>query len=171
MPQANNKVDWCLKKAERELAEKGMHRGLVKVDEDIELAKKHLAKAEHNLVAAIYFDKGGFSDWSAPAFFYTIYHCFLAITRKFGYESRNQECTIALVEMLNEEGRIKLDKRFIDTLKITKLEDIHEDKVVSLRESFQYSVEIDFKEKDKFQALLNLCREAISQTKNIVLKE
>ena len=171
MSQATGKVKWCLKKAEKEIAEKGMHRGLVKVDEDLGLAKKHLAKAEHNLLAAIYFDKGGFSDWSAPAFFYTIYHCFLAITRRFGYESRNQECTIALVEMLNEEGRIKLDKKFIDTLKITKAEDIHEDKVVSLRESFQYNVNIEFKEREKFDVMLNLCKEAINQTKNIVLKE
>ena len=76
--------------------------------EDIEEAKNHLKKAEHNFKAVLSFEKTGFSDWSVSAVFYTIYHCFLAIIRKFGYESRNQECTIALVEHLKEQNKIKL---------------------------------------------------------------
>jgi len=70
MSQVSNKVKWCLNKAKRELEESDLHRGLVKVEEDLELAEKHIIKAEHNLKAAIYFEKGGFSDWSASAFFY-----------------------------------------------------------------------------------------------------
>jgi hypothetical protein len=31
MPHAENKVDWCIKKAEKELKETGKHRGLVNV--------------------------------------------------------------------------------------------------------------------------------------------
>ena len=49
MSHALNKVKWCLRKAEQELEESGLHRGLVKLEEDAELAKKHIAKAEHNL--------------------------------------------------------------------------------------------------------------------------
>ena len=56
MSQASNKVKWCLKKAKKELEESDMHRGLVKTDSNIELAKKHIIKAEHNLKAALYFE-------------------------------------------------------------------------------------------------------------------
>ena len=69
-----DKVEWCLRKAKKELGELGLHRGLIKINGGIELAEKHILKAEHNLKGAIYFKKGGFSDWSASAFFYCIYH-------------------------------------------------------------------------------------------------
>jgi len=169
MSQASNKVKWCLKKAKKELEESDMHRGLVKTDSNIELAKKHIIKAEHNLKAALYFEKGGFSDWSASAFFYCIYHCFLAITVKFGYESRNQECTIALVEMLKEEEKIDIDEKFINTLKIEKAEERHQSNIIKLRENFQYATDLDFKEKEEFKKLVELCKEAINKTRDIIL--
>ena len=168
MSQASNKVKWCLNKAKRELEESNLHRGLVKVNEDMESANKHIIKAEHNLKAALYFEKGGFSDWSVSAFFYCIYHCFLAIARKFGYESRNQECTIALVEMLKEEGKIDINENFIDTLKIEKAEERHEGSVIKLRENFQYSSELDFDEKEEFNKLVELCKGAINKTRDII---
>jgi len=89
MSQASNKVKWCLNKAKKELEKSNLHRGLVKLERGFILSEKHVTKAEHNMKAALYFQKGGFSDWSASAFFYCIYHCFLAILRKFNYESRN----------------------------------------------------------------------------------
>lgn len=168
MSQASNKVKWCLNKAERELQESNLHRGLVEVEKDEALTKKHITKAEHNLKAALYFEKGGFSDWSASAFFYCIYHCFLAILRKFGYESRNQECTIAVIEMLREEGKIDIDEKFVDTLKIEKAEEKHESNVISLRENFQYSIDLDFKEKEEFNKLVELCKEIINKTRDII---
>lgn len=73
MSQASNKLNWCLNKAKKELEETGLHRGLVKIEEDLDFAEKHIIKAEHNLKAALYFEKGGFSDWSTSAFFYCIY--------------------------------------------------------------------------------------------------
>ena len=69
MSQASKKLIWCLDKAKRELEETGLHRGLVKNEPDIIIAKKHIIKAEHNLSAALYFEKGGYSDWSMSAFF------------------------------------------------------------------------------------------------------
>jgi len=168
MSEASNKVKWCLNKAKRELEESKLHRGLVKIEENKELANKHITKAEHNLKAALYFEKGGFSDWSASAFFYCIYHCFLAIARKFGYESRNQECTIAVIEVLKEEGKIDIDGRFIDTLKIEKAEERHESNAIKLRENFQYSTNLDFKEKKEFNNLVELCKEAINKTRDII---
>lgn len=167
MPHASNKVEWCLRKAEKEIGELGFHRGLVKVEEDIKLAEKHIIKAEHNLKGAIYFKKGGFSDWSASAFFYCIYHCFLAVLIRFGYESRNQECTIAAIEMLKEKG-LDINNKLIDTLKISKAEEMHESSIIRIREDFQYGVEIKFKEKEEFDNFVRLCKEAISKTRDIV---
>ena len=89
MSQAGNKVKWCLNKAQKEIEEGKKHRGLVKIDPDVEEAKKHIAKAEHNFKAVLNFEKSGFSDWSVSAVFYTIYHCFLAVISKVGYETRN----------------------------------------------------------------------------------
>lgn len=168
MSQANNKVKWCVNKAKKELEISDTHRGLVKSASDIEMAEKHIRKAEHNLHAAAYFKKGGFSDWSTSAFFYCIYHCFLAILRRFGYESRNQECTIAVIEMLMEEGKIEIDKKFIETLKSAKSEERHESSIIGLRENFQYGVDIEFKETAEFDRMFGLCREAIDTAREVI---
>lgn len=169
MLQASKKVDWCLKKAQKEILEKNTHRGLIKIAPDIKLAGKHIAKAEHNLNAALDFAKMGYSDWSPSAFFYSMYHCFLAILSKFGYQSRNQECTIATIEMLNEEGKIIIDKKFIATFKTEK--DKGEFSTIELREDFQYGVEMEFKKKEEFEHLGSMCKELINVTKNICLGE
>jgi len=168
MSHASNKIKWCLNKAKKELEESDLHRGLIKTQENIELAQKHIIKAEHNLKSAIYLEKGGFSDWSTSSFFYCIYHCFLAILRKFGYESRNQECTISVIEMLKEEGKIDIDEKIINNLKITKTEEMHESNIIKLREEFQYSTDLNFKGKEEFNKLIELCKEAINKTKEII---
>jgi len=116
MPHINNKVKWCLKKAEKELEEGDKHRGLLKITPDVALASLHIIKAEHNLKAMTEFKKIGFSDWSASAGFYCIYHCFLAILAKIGYESRNQECTFALIYTLIEEGKIGFSRELLSKI-------------------------------------------------------
>ena len=109
MSQASKHVKWCIAKANKEVQEakelgkSPKHRGLLEIKPDIEEARKHIAKAEHNLKAINNFKTTGFSDWSITAGFYSIYHCFLAMAYKFGYESRNQTCTIALIEWLKEK--------------------------------------------------------------------
>jgi uncharacterized protein (UPF0332 family) len=158
-----------LNKAKRELKETGLHRGLVEGVHDDRMARMHIAKAEHNLSAALFFQKNNYSDWSASAFFYCIYHCLLAIIRKYGYESRNQECTFATVDMLKEQGKIKLDKKFIDTLNINKSK---EDNLstIKIREDFQYGTEIEFSQKDEFAHLTELCKECLAATREIVFE-
>ena len=61
MSHAKNKVDWCLKKAEKELEESDTHMGLVKVEPDKEEAKNHIEKAEHYLKATSYLKEGNFT--------------------------------------------------------------------------------------------------------------
>lgn len=169
MSQVSNKVKWCLNKAQKELEESGLHRGLVLGQKDKAMALQHIAKAEHNLRAATFFEQNGYGDWSASAIFYCIYHCFLAVLRYEGYESRNQECTIAVIELLKEEGKIPIDDKLINAIKITSQDE--EASVIKLRENFQYGIALEFTKKEQFAYLLQLCKQALAATKDIIYEE
>jgi uncharacterized protein (UPF0332 family) len=134
MGQAENKLRWCLKKAE---AGGKNHRGLRKAGQDIEKAEKHIEKAMHNLAAMQYLLKGGYSDWAVSAGFYTMYHCLLALLAKHGYESKNQACTLAAAKVLINEGKSELK---IGQLKrIASFDENSEaEEFIRLREEFQY---------------------------------
>lgn len=168
MSHASNKVEWCLRKADKELKESTKHRGLLEKESDVDEAKKHIEKAEHNLRAIEYFNKGKFSDWSMSAAFYSIYHCFLAIARKFGYESRNQECTIALIEYLKEQNKIEFDENFIDALKISDEEERHETAIIEKREFYTYGTTSSVDNEEEIIKNIQLCKDCIYQTRRIV---
>src|SRR3989339_2116068 len=144
MSHAKNKVDWCLNKAKRELQDGKQHRGLVKVEVDLEKAREHLAKAEHNLKVTLYLQKGGFTDWCSSSLFYTIYHCFLAILTKFGYETRNQECTFALIASFIEDKKITIKKEDLEKVSILNITETQEssDTAVNIREDYQYGTKV-----------------------------
>lgn len=42
MSEVKNKVEWCLRKAEKELEKGGKHRGLIKVNTDVGKAREHV---------------------------------------------------------------------------------------------------------------------------------
>lgn len=167
MPQTENKLKWCLNKAKKELAETNKHRGLLQLTPNTELAYQHVTKAEHNLKAINYFAKGGFSDWSISAGFYSLYHCFLALLSKHGYESRNQECTIAAIEHLIEQKKITLDQKFIDALKQYDETKHAETTVIELREQLQYGISLA-SETTQLDRIKQLCKEAIDATKDLL---
>jgi uncharacterized protein (UPF0332 family) len=132
------KLSKCLKEGEK--GER--HKGLRKMDISEERVKAHLKKAVHNFKAMISFQKTGFSDWSASASFYCLYHCLLALMAKEGYESRNQSCTFALIEDMIGRKKIALTT---DDLKEIFDKDVtqnlqHSDKILDIRERMQYSV-------------------------------
>ncbi len=170
MSHAKNKVEWCLNKAQKELKETGKHRGLVKIQTNMELASSHLAKADHNLKAAVNFAKTGYSDWSVSAFFYSTYQCFLAIAAKFGYVSGNQECTFVLMYSLIEDKKIDIDKEILD--KVTALE-VQKGKEITtstkMREEYQYGTELSIDEK-LYEELFALASEILENTKKIMQK-
>ena len=176
MSQASNHVKWCLNKAKKEIEEckklgkRQKHRGLLEINPDIDKARDHIEKAEHNLKAISSFKEIGFSDWSIAAGFYSIYHCFLAITVKSGYESRNQTCTIALIELLKEEGKISIDGKYIDMLKEADIEEVQWSKVTEMREEYTYGAEISVEDGSKIKTLIETCKEIINITKEIVFK-
>ncbi|MBI4453512.1 hypothetical protein HY636_02610 [Candidatus Woesearchaeota archaeon] len=166
-----NKVKWCLNKAERELTENRTHRGLVKIKQDLEKSRAHIKKADHYLKATFHLKRGNFTDLTASTLFYTMYHSLLAIIAKFGYESRNQECTFALIFQLIEDGNLNFDKKLLDKITDLELQEKHtehsEKTSIEIREEYQYGTEIELKE-DVYNELLELTKNILSQAKLII---
>ncbi|MBS3124217.1 HEPN domain-containing protein [Candidatus Woesearchaeota archaeon] len=73
--------------------------------------------------------------------YYAMYHGLLAILYKFGYESKNHECTISTVEYLIEIKKIELD--LMDVAFIRTTEQMKPKDAKSLREEFQYGTKTD----------------------------
>ncbi len=164
MSKAENKVKWCLDQAGKQLAEGKKHRGLVKVIPDNKLAEEYIGKAEHNLEFFLLARKNGFYDWAINVGFYVTYHCCLAVMAKFGYESRNQDCTLAVVESLIEEGKIGKDfQQYVDAIG----PDLGEDKIIPMREKYQYTPIVGI-DQQKVEELLSLCQDMIKDTKGII---
>jgi len=168
MSHAKNKVEWCLRKAENELKDSKKHRGLVKIKPDMKKAKEFISKAEHYLKATGYLKIGQYSDISATTIFFSLYHSLLAIAAKFGYESRNQECTFALIHCLIEEGKIEFDKDLLS--KISSLEPKSDEETsVDIRERYQYGAEFKMDE-GLYDNMLKLCKEVIIIAREIIEK-
>ena len=155
-----------MNKAKKELQTGKQHRGLVKVDADLEKAREHLAKAEHNLKVTLYLQRGGYTDWCSSSLFYVIYHCFLAILAKFGYETRNQECTFALIASLIEEKKIAISQDDLEKITILNITETQEasETAVSIREDYQYSTKVSLENKE-YQELLQLAKRILDKTK------
>ena len=165
MTHADKKIAWCLKKAEQEGRK---HRGLRQITPDITVSSDHIKKAEHNLEVMQYHLKGNYSDWAIHATFYAYYHCLLAILCKFGYESRNQECTFATIESLIEQAKISLTKEELHRIFATDQRDkLETADMVELRERFQYGTETQVEAK-KIKSLLEQTKEFIEKAKTVL---
>ncbi len=109
MSQVENHLMWCLKDERR----------LVKREPDPILARKHLEKSEYNYSVVQILENLKIYDWALNIAFYSIYHCFLALLSKYGYESRNQSCTITVLLSLIGQKKLNFNKELIllfDTL-------------------------------------------------------
>jgi len=132
MPQIDNHLKWCLKDERR----------LMKIKPDLDLAQKHLKKSEYNYGIVQALEKLKIYDWALNIGFYSIYHCFLAILSKYGYESRNQSCTITVLLSLIDQKKLALDKEFVlqfNTLEVEK--DMTNPTIRMEREISTYGVE------------------------------
>lgn len=141
-----NKLKNCLKEGEK--GER--HKGLKKIIPTTELINGHIKKAIHNFNAIDIFSRVNYSDWSASAAFYCLYHGLLALLAKKGFESRNQTCTFALIEQMIENKEISLTK---DELKEIFDKDatedlIHSNKILDIREIMQYSIKTSLEEQE-----------------------
>ena len=165
MTHAKNKVKWCLRKAEPEGFER--HRGLVKIQPNKNKARAHIAKAEHYLKATDYLKKGDFTDLCTSTIFYSIYHCLLAIAAKFGYESRNQECTFALIYTLIEDGLVDIDVSLINKIASLDVKNNAEKTTAQIREEYQYGTSLSIKD-GLYIELFELAKDILSKTKVII---
>jgi len=163
-------IEWCLKKAEKEIKEckrlgkKSKHRGLVKITPDIEKAKKHIEKAEYYFKTTNYLVQGGIFDVSLGTIFYSMYHCFLGIAAKFGYESGNQKCTVALINSLIERRKLDIGKKYVNFFKYEN------GSIIELREDYTYGTEIN-KDKSKNDFFIKEAKDLIDLTKEIIYGE
>ena len=155
MPQIDEHLKWCLKDPKR----------LIKIKPDLDLTQKHVKKSEYNYGVVQTLEGLKIYDWALNVGFYTIYHCFLAILAKYGYESRNQACTITVLLTLINEKKLNLDKDLVtqfDTLDVEK--NITNPTVRESREISTYGVEtsIDLQQLKRIKELiLKVQRETI----------
>ena len=162
-----DKIKSCLKEGEQ--GER--HKGLRKTIPDDKITRGHVNKAIHNFNAIETFNREGYSDWSASAAFFCLYHALLALIAKKGYESRNQTCTFALVEDMisNKEISLTLEelKEIYDKDVTEKLE--QSIKILDMRETMQYSIRTSLKDaefkilKDRTKFLLDKIRNDIEK--------
>ena len=144
------KLEWCLSKEDR----------LRIIPINNLKSKEHIEKAKHNLLAADYNSKGGFNDWAISQAYYAMYHGLLAILYKFGYESKNHECTISAVEHIIKTKTTGLDIKDIAFIRTT--EQMKTQDAKSLREEFQYGTKTDVN-KDILNNLITRAKEIVEK--------
>lgn len=147
MPQIDKHLKWCLKDPRR----------LIKTKPDIDLAQKHVKKSEYNYGVVQSLEKLKKYDWALNVGFYSIYHCFLALLAKYGYESRNQACTITVLLALINEKKLDLDKNIVaqfDSLDVEK--NITNPTIRESREISTYGVEtsVDLQQLKRIKELI-----------------
>ncbi|HDP74023.1 MAG TPA: hypothetical protein ENN46_03665 [Candidatus Woesearchaeota archaeon] len=155
-------------RAARKLEEKGMkHKGLITVPPDTKEAKQYLEKARRELRLCGLYRKEGF-DYKLPEeWFYTLYYCALSILARIGVESRSQKYTALLLEYLKQKELVSYDYRFIQMIKVHSRKE--EESEVDRREYARYSSAIRIEEvEERYERMMDLCREAISQAEEIV---
>lgn len=148
------------------------HKGLRKIEVNEELVNKHLEKAAHNLNAITDFKNIGYSDRSACAAFYALYHCLLVLILKFGYQSRNQICTFAFIEDLINKRKISLK---LEELKEIFDKDVtedlaHSEKILDIRETMQHSFRTSMEE-EEFNKLLERTKLLFDKIRREIEKE
>lgn len=144
MSQARNKIQWCLNKAKRECEEGKKHRGLLKVYPNSQKALEYITKAEHNLEVTLYL--------------------------KGGYETRNQECTFAVIASLIEDKKISLKKEDLDSVSTLDAAGAQEASptVVNIREEYQYGSKVSLGD-NEYEQLLALSMKIMDKTKGYIL--
>src|SRR3989338_6235728 len=148
---AENKFKWCLKKG------KEGGRGLKEIKPNPKEAKYHIEKALYNLRVTESNIELGYSDWAVSSAFYAMYHAILALLYKLGYESTNQECSIATIEYFILTKKVNLDIKYI-----RMIDPDTENSIIKLREKFQYGTETKVS-KEILQIIRNNAKEFVEK--------
>ncbi len=153
---AENKFEWCLKKG------KEGGRGLKEIKPNLKEAKYHIEKAVYNLKVTESNIELGYSDWAVSSSFYAMYHAVLALLYKLGYESTNQECSIAAVEYFIINKKIDLDLKYIKMIDPNV-----EESIIKLRERFQYGTETKIS-KETLKTIQNNAKEFVEKFQELI---
>lgn len=146
------------------------HKGLLLVKPNLKEAEEYIIKAKKNLELCKLYKEQGF-DYKLPEeWFYALYYCALAVLSKFGVESRNQRCTALFLKYVKDKDIIEYDDEFIKRIMVYREKEEKSD--VDEREKARYSSSIEIKEVEKkYDEMMSLCKEAISQCEEIVFSD
>ncbi|HLD43556.1 MAG TPA: hypothetical protein VJB08_06260 [Candidatus Nanoarchaeia archaeon] len=160
----------CFASALRDEKKWKKHKGLLAIKPSLKEAEGYITKAKKNLELCTLYKEQGF-DYKLPEeWFYTLYYCALAILSKFGVESRNQRCTALFLEYVKDQSIISYDPDFIKRITVYREKEGQSD--VDEREKARYSTSIEIKEiEQNYDKMMAICKEAISQCKDIVFSE
>ena len=160
MGRVEDTFKWCLKQGEKG----DKHKGLRKIQVDLEESENQVKKALSDLEAMQYLYEGKKTDWVASTAFYAMYHSLLAVLYRLGYESRNQECTINLIEKLVSDKIINFEQKYIDIIR--NLQEGVED-AKSTREEMQYTSKTSMEDK-RCKKLMENAREFVSRVRELL---
>lgn len=160
-------VKECFRNALKDEEKGKKHKGLLVTKPDENEAKVYIKKAEDCLDLCDIYKKGGY-DYKIPEeWYYSLYYCSLAILAKFGIESRSQRCSALFIRYLKEKNIIDYDYEFIE--RITVHREKSEKSDVDEREKARYGPFLKMKDViEKYDAMIDMCKRAISQCKDIV---
>ncbi len=150
-------------------------RGLRITRRNDNLNRSHLNKADHNLIVMTDLNKLGYDDWTVIAAYYAMYHSASGLLAKIGLESKDHATTVAILEYFFGEhisreflGKFDQVKERKDTIEAVTIEEKYIDyiwKAKRARETVQYGISINYKEKD---IILNNAREFVSKIKLVI---
>ena len=166
----NKRLRECFRNALNDEKKGRKHKGLLIVGKDDKTAEEYIKKAKLNLELCDFYKEKRF-DYKIPEeWFYTLYYCALAILSKFGVESRNQRCTASFLRYVKDKGIINYGDEFINRIMVYTDKEKASD--VDNREKARYSSSIMGKEIEvKYERMISLCKEAISQAEEIVFSD
>ena len=96
-----------------------------------------------------------------------MYHSLLAILVKLGYESRNQDCTFALISNLTEDGSIRFDSTLLNSIAKINPESSERETLTEIREHYQYGTKLSMKDRT-YEELLNTTKRILGESKRIL---
>ena len=108
-------------------------------------------------------------DWALNVGFYSIYHCFLAILAKYGFESKNQSCSITALLKLIDDKKLEFNRDLV--LQFDTLESNKEATRLTVRESREISTygirtDVDDGDLDKIKELIKKVQRETIQVLN-----
>lgn len=167
---AEREVRECFQSARHANLAGRKHKGLFLVKKDPRKAEDYIRKTRLNLELC-YLYKEKRLDYKIPEeWFYTMYYCALAILARLGVESRSQRCTALFLRYPKDKGVVALDDDFIERITVHAKKEVRS--AVDEREEARYGSSVRSEEvMNRYEGMMQFCRECISRAEEIVFSE